>query len=268
MRPNLIAEVLRGERRERPPVPPGHGGSRRMSTEEIPDALRSSKAATLAEMIQVAATILALIQVGRGQLASEAEERLAVLERAVFAEAVRGELDVWDLELLDAADFSTPARGLVWLCVRRAVHELGAELRTARVDGLGIVRARRPWRARPWDVVRHLVTTVPRIRRPREESPAATLASALQVDPEVGTFGAWLREAQEEIDLAERAPRTRGSIDRLLVEHRTRAARAELLPVFAAIDAGAPLPDPAARLRAAAARFDDLEPVSSKRAAA
>lgn len=218
------------------------------TAQDFPEELQSNVPVEISDLLSVAATILALVQVGRGQLRSEAEERTADLERAVLSSAFRGRLSAWDLELIDSNAFGTPARALVWLCIRRAVDELGRDLRTARVDGRGIVVGAR--RAQPWDVLRFFLVTVPR--------------SALELDD----FAAWLEEAQLEVDLVERARPTRDALEQLLAERRRLHAIEQLGALLRALDEGTPPPDTAARLRALASLFGDAEPADTSRKAA
>lgn len=178
------------------------------------------------DVLQVAAELLSLVAKSRGATRSLDEQRIERLERGVLAGAVRGQLGAWDLELV-SPDLLAPSRALVWMAVRHVVDALGGDIRRARVSGRGVVvGARRP---RPWDVVRLQLIRLP---------------SWLDVD--------LVREAQEEVDAAERSPAVLGALHQLLAERRRAAVLDALRPVLAALDAGTPLSDTAERLRAAA----------------
>lgn len=243
-----VVAALRARGRALPRRLEPHEGPRERFARECPEDLRASTPVTGDELLDAAATLLALVQVGRGQLLSEADEHAAVLERAVLAGALRGHLDAWDLELIDSTAFSTAGRALVWLCIRRAVDHLGPEIRRARIDGRGIVVGTRP--GRPWDVVRFLLVTVPR--------------GGL----ELPIFAALQEDARDEVDLAEQARPTRGALEQLLAERRRLDALEQLRPVLVALDSGTPLPDTAARLREVATLFGEPAPASASRKAA
>ena len=219
--------------RTHPPAPCPRGGDRGAASGPSPVEPAS-------ELLEVAATILALAAIGQGQLRSEADERIVDLERAVLAAVVRGRLDAWDREMVDPTLFASPARGLVWLCACRVVDALGPELRTARV------------RPRPWDAVRLALVSVPR--------------GGLELE----AFASLLAGALAEVDAAEHVPRLAhiaSPLEQLLAERRRQATHAALLPIVAALDAGAPLEDTSIRLREAADLFGELAPASRRKAA-
>lgn len=214
--------------------------------DEIPAELRSDAPTTIRDVIEVAASLLALAQIGRGAITSERDARIADLERSAIAALVRGQIAAWDVDVLRDLAWGSPARELAWMCSWRAVEMVGPALRTARVDGLGVVLgARRP---RPWDVVRLFLLSVPRLALDKAD------------------FASLLAEAQMEVDLCARASFVDTAVTELLAEQRRQTAFAALVPLLAALEAGDHVPDMAAQLRAVADLFED-EPVSLRVAA-
>lgn len=107
----------------------------------------------------------------------------ADLEREALAMLVRGFVTPADVAAVPSEALTTDARLLAWTCACRAVRLLGRDLQRARVNGRGVYLARE---GRPFDVVRHALTTAPMGDAPHD------------------AWAELAREAHEELDHAER----------------------------------------------------------------
>lgn len=172
------------------------------------------------DLIELAASILALAAQTQNMLRDEAEDRGVALQRSTIALAARGlvapsKLDRVPIEVFFGA---TEARAIAWLCACRACRALGRRA--------SFVAARHELDAMPLDLPRPIAIDL-------------------------------LCEAREELDRAEDIERPDvDAIARLLMHHRAHRTHEWLIPVFAALHEGSPLIDTAARLREAAEIFE------------
>lgn len=216
--------VLLALLRARPPVAPRQDAPR---FDPVDSLAAHAPAVQEADLVHLAASILALVTETRGMLAGEQEDRAAHGERRAIAAVTTGRVTLEEAATLPLYAITGAPRLLAWTAALRALHKLDAPSLRRRRRGA-------------WRLVRGLIEVAPLRHLPAEDADDLRCAACA------------------EVDICEAVRPSAGSVAELAgsIDVRARAVGELLVPVLAAVQRGAPMLETGERLRRALAAWE------------
>lgn len=219
---------------------------------ECPDPrLITSRVLCERDLLTSAGALLAIVEQMRHGDRSDLADASADAQRAVIALAATGKLTAQKLDAVPADAFTGAPRLFAWVCASQACRVLG--------------------RRATFFHARYVLVTSPNVlpkAAPLYKSDIAAFRDQHGYEATVdwlmsvaqgaapGTMGWLRRETETELDFAETLEPKADAIGALILDRRRRQTQSWLDPVLAAMAAGEPLTDTAARLRQAAEIFE------------